>query len=58
MLGVLRASFLTHFGISIAMDNHWQRVVHCVSNSYAACSKLKKHFICQKEEQETFQARL
>ncbi len=30
------------------MDNHWQRVVHCVSNSHAACSKLEQHFICQK----------
>lgn len=49
-----RTSFLTHFGVSVAMDNHWQRVVNSVSNSYAVCSKLEKHFICQKREQETF----
>lgn len=49
-----KTSFLTHFGVSVAMDDHWQRVVNGVSNSYAVCSKLEKHFICQKREQETF----
>lgn len=36
------------------MDNHWQRVVHCVSNSYAVRSKLEKHFICQKRNKRYF----
>lgn len=53
-----RASFLTHFGVSVAMDNHWQRVVRRVSNSHSARSKLEKHLICQEVEHETFKARL
>lgn len=48
----------THFGVSVAMNNHWQRVVRRVSNSHAACSKLEEHLVCQQGEQETFQARL
>lgn len=36
------------------MDNHWQRVINCVPDSDAVCSKLEKHFICQKgKERET-----
>lgn len=50
--------FLTHFGVSVAMNNHWQGVVHCVSNSHSVCSKLEKHFICQKREHDTFEGQV
>lgn len=36
----------THFGVSVAMDDHWQRVVGCVPNSHAVRSKLEQHLVC------------
>lgn len=45
-----RAPFQTHFGVSVAMDDHWQRVIKRVPDSDALCSELKKHVVCQEGE--------
>lgn len=42
---------VTHFGVSVAMDDHRQRVVGCVPNPHAVRSKLEQHLVCQTQTQ-------